>query len=185
MAHLSADVLADRFDHVRRSPADVGTLELVVARPSPGERAILDEGRLDLTVGLVGDDWLERGSRRTVDGAADPDKQVNLINARFAQLVAGDEPERRTLVGDQLHIDLDLSVANLPVGARLRIGEAALEVTPAPHKGCAKFTQRFGRDAMQLVASPEGRALRLRGVCTRVVKPGVVRPGDDVRVLSR
>ena len=64
-------------------------------------------------------------------------------------------------------------------------GEAVLEVTPAPHKGCAKFTQRFGRDAVQLVASPEGRALRLRGVCTRVVTPGVVRPGDGVRVLSR
>nr|WP_229022956.1 MOSC domain-containing protein [Actinomarinicola tropica] len=182
MAHLAADLLADGLDHVRSSPTDVGTLDLVVARPVAGGRSVLEEGRLDLAVGLVGDDWLGRGSTRTSDGSADPDKQVNLINARFARLVAGDQLERRTLVGDQLHVDLDLSVANLPVGSRLAIGDAVVEVTPAPHKGCAKFADRFGRDAMRFVASPEGRALRLRGVCTRVVVPGVVRPGDAVVV---
>jgi len=42
---------------------------------------------------------------------------------------------------------------------------------------------RFGLEAMLFVNSPEGRALRLRGANARVVQPGVVRPGDEVRKL--
>ena len=37
---------------------------------------------------------------------------------------------------------------------------------------------------MKLVNSEEGRALRLRGVNTRVVEPGTVRRGDAVRKAS-
>ena len=39
------------------SPRDVGTLCLVVRRPGVDEREILAEGELDLTEGLVGDNW--------------------------------------------------------------------------------------------------------------------------------
>ena len=45
--------------------------------------------------------------------------QLNVINARLATYVAVD-PERRALAGDQLHLDLDLSVANLPPGRSWR-----------------------------------------------------------------
>ena len=78
-------------------------------------------------------------------------------------------------------MDFDLSEANLPVGSRIEIGDAVLEVSDEPHLGCGKFVRRFGVDAMKLVNSPEGRALRLRGVNTRVVKPGRVAKGDTVR----
>ena len=37
------------------APRDVGTLDLVVRRPAEGAREVLDEGELDLVVGLVGD----------------------------------------------------------------------------------------------------------------------------------
>ena len=50
---------------VRRSPADHGRLELIVRRPSVEEREIVESGELDVTVGLVGDNWLDRGSRAT------------------------------------------------------------------------------------------------------------------------
>jgi MOSC domain-containing protein YiiM len=86
--------------------------------------------------------------------------------------------------GDQLYVDLDLSVANLPPGTRLALGDALIEVTDQPHTGCAKFVERFGREPMRWVNSPEGRALRLRGMNTRVVGPGRVRVGDRVRVLA-
>ena len=56
-----------------------------------------------------------------------------------------------------------------------------IEVTPEPHRGCAKFVERFGRDAMRFVNSPIGRELRLRGLNARVVEPGTVRPGDEIR----
>ncbi len=182
MAHRTPDELVVGLDDIRSSPTDVGTLELIVARPSVGERQVLDSATLDLAVGLVGDNWLERGSRHTDDGTAILDQQLNVINARLARLVAGDDVDRRALAGDQLHLDLDLSVENLPAGSRLTIGEAVIEVTPSPHTGCAKFTQRFGLDAMRFVNSEVGSALRLRGLCARVVQPGTIRAGDAVTV---
>ena len=106
--------------------------------------------------------------------------QLNVINARLSTFVAV-EPERRALAGDQLHLDLDLSVANLPPGTRLALGTAVIEVTEIPHTGCAKFVERFGRDAMRFVNSPPGRELRLRGLNAKVVVAGAVRPGDEVR----
>lgn len=180
--HATADDLEAGLDHVRDSPRDVGTVELVVRRPSEGAREELDAGYLDADAGLVGDTWRQRGSRRTNDGSAHPDMQLTLMNARAAALVAG-TPERRSLAGDQLYVDLDLSVANLPPGTRLAVGEAVVEVTAIPHTGCAKFTGRFGLTAHRWVNSEVGTALRLRGMNTRVVTPGPVHPGDPIRKL--
>ncbi|MEZ5217180.1 MAG: hypothetical protein R2715_11515 [Ilumatobacteraceae bacterium] len=87
------------------------------------------------------------------------------------------------LAGDQLFVDLDLSESSLPPGTRLAMGTAVIEVTPEPHRGCAKFTKRFGLDALRAVNSGEGRALRLRGLCAKVVTEGEVRPGDEIRVI--
>jgi hypothetical protein len=182
MAHLTPDELGAGLDHIRSSPTDTGVLELIVARPDVETREILGSGELDLDVGLVGDNWLERGSRHTDDGSAEPGKQLNVINARVAELVAGPEADRRALAGDQLHLDLDLSEANLPPGTRLAIGGAVIEITPDPHRGCAKFTKRFGLDAMRFVNSEVGRDLRLRGLCARVVQPGTIHAGDEVTV---
>jgi MOSC domain-containing protein YiiM len=91
---------------------------------------------------------------------------------------------RWQLAGDQLYVDLDLSEANLPHQTRLAIGSAVIEVTAQPHTGCAKFVERFGLDAMKFVNEPEHKAMRLRGVNTRVVRPGVIRVGDTVTKLS-
>jgi hypothetical protein len=154
-------------------------VEIVVRRPALGEREILAEGVLDECEGLVGDTWAIRGSGRTLDGSAHPDMQLNVINSRLSALVAVD-PDRRVLAGDQLHVDLDLSEANLPPGSRLALGSAVIEVTAEPHTGCAKFVERFGSDAMRFVNSPTGRQLRLRGLNAKVVVAGTVRPGDEI-----
>jgi hypothetical protein len=180
MAHRTTAELEAALDDIRRSPVDDGRVELVVSRPAQGERELVSLGVLDARVGLVGDNWLDRGNRRTPDRSADPLAQVTVINARVSKLVAVD-PDRRALAGDQLHVDLDLDVANLPAGSQLAVGSAVIEVTAKAHLGCAKFVDRFGRDAMRFVNSPEGRALRLRGLNARVVVPGEVRPGDAVR----
>jgi hypothetical protein len=182
MGHRTTEEMEAALDDIRRAPLDGGRVELVVRRPTPGEREVLDEGELDLTGGLVGDNWSTRGSRHTPDGSADPDMQLNIISARVSHLVAVD-PARRVLAGDQLHVDLDLSEDNLPPGTRLALGTAVVEVTARPHLGCAKFVERFGRDAMRFVNSPLGRRLRLRGLNARVVVAGTVRPGDEVRKL--
>ncbi len=178
--HRITDELEAALDHLRHAPTDIGHVEIVVRRPATGEREVLPEGTLDLVQGLVGDNWSTRGSTRTPDGSAHPEMQLNVIGARLSSLVAVD-PERRILAGDQLHIDLDLSEDNLPPGTQLALGSAVIEVTAPPHRGCAKFVERFGRDAMRFVNSPVGRQLRLRGLNAKVVVAGTVRPGDEVR----
>jgi MOSC domain-containing protein YiiM len=57
-------------------------------------------------------------------------------------------------------------------------------VTAEPHLGCGKFSRRFGVDALKLVNSEQGRALRLRGLNARVVEPGAIAVGDRVRRLG-
>ena len=180
--HLSAEQLEAGLDEIRRSPADRGTLELIVRRPAISDREVVSVGVLDTAVGLVGDTWADRPSTRTPDGSPHPDMQLNVMNARAAALLAG-APERRALAGDQLYLDLDLSEANLPAGTRLQVGSAVIEVTDQPHTGCATFTQHFGLDALRFVNSEVGRELLLRGANARVVVPGTVRRGDVVRKL--
>jgi len=181
--HLTTEELKAGMERVRLSPKDEGVLELIVRRPRVDEREVLEEGRLSLVEGLVGDSWKERGSSRTPDGSPHPDMQLNVMNARVLALVAQDR-ERWRLAGDQLIIDLDLSDENLPAGTRLSLGSAVIEVTDQPHTGCHKFVARFGLDAMRFVNSPAGKRLRLRGLNARVVQPGVIRAGDVVRKLQ-
>jgi MOSC domain-containing protein YiiM len=170
--------LEARLPHVRGAPPELGRVELVVRRPVEGEREILAAAELDRAEGLVGDRWVRGKPGRP----ANPETQITLMSARAADLVAGTR-DRWALAGDQLYVDIDISEANLPPGARLAVGTAVIEITPLPHTGCKKFVRRFGRDAMLFVNAPDGRALRLRGVNARVVEPGVVRPGDEIRKL--
>ena len=171
MEHPSTKALHDALADIRAAPADGGRIELIVRRPAVGEREVLAEGELDVAVGLVGDTWSTRGSRMTEDGSPHPEMQLNVMNARVAALVAA-EPDRRALAGDQLYVDLDLSGANLPGGNVLALGTAVIEITAEPHRGCAKFTQRFGLDAHRFVNSDVGKELNLRGVNAKVIVPG-------------
>ena len=102
-----------------------------------------------------------------------------MINSRFLEAIAEDA-ERMPLSGDNLVVDLDLHEDNLPVGARLRIGEVVLEVTDHPHTGCVKFERRYGKVALDLTNTPEGLMARLRGLLARVIHEGEVRPGDTI-----
>ena len=178
--HLTMKELEEGLDEVRDSPENEGILEMIARRPAIGQREVLAEGELHPAEGLVGDNWKSRGSSRTPDGSADPDMQLNVMNARCAALVAQDN-NRWQLAGDQLYVDLDLSEDNLPPGTRLSLGTAVIQVSEQPHTGCGKFVSRFGADAMKFVNSVLGKRLRLRGLNARVIQPGTVRAGDVVR----
>ena len=183
MPILNDAQLVAALTHIRDAPATEGTLELIVARPSVDERALLDEGMLDLVVGLVGDSWSKRVGPRG-SPRPDPERQLTVINSRFSRLIGGDDAGA-ALAGDQLHVDFDLSEYNAPAGTWLRVGQAVIEITAPPHTGCQKFSSRFGPTALQFVNSPTGRALHLRGVNARVIVPGGVRVGNAVHTEPR
>ena len=182
VVHAELAGLEESLGHIREAPADRGTVELIARRPGVDEREVLTEARLEISDGLVGDTWRVRVSSRTTDGGPNPAAQLTLMNARVAAAIAG-ERKRWPLAGDQLYVDLDLSIANLPPGSRVQIGSAVIEFSEPPHTGCAKFSARFGVDALKFVNSATGRDLRLRGANCRVLVSGTVRAGDTITKL--
>jgi hypothetical protein len=182
--HRTRAQLEAGLAEVRRSPAAEGPVLRIVRRPATDQREVVPAAALDPADGMVGDSWKDRGSGRMPDGSSDPEAQLTIMNSRFAALVAGG-PDGWEIAGDQLYVDLDLGVENLPPGTRLAVGSAVVQVSEVPHTGCVKFSGRFGPDALRLTASPEGRSLRLRGVNTRIVQGGEVRVGDTIRRLER
>jgi MOSC domain-containing protein YiiM len=146
-----------------------------MARPGSWQRQELESAELSVEGGMPGDRWSATPHP--------PEQQLATMSAPVAELIANGQP--LALFGDNLYVDLDLSSANLPVGSRLRVGEATLEVTPEPHNGCHQFRDRFGADALRVVSRRETRDSNLRGIYLRVIEPGTVRRGDAALVLSR
>ncbi|MCC5023806.1 MAG: hypothetical protein J6386_13940 [Candidatus Synoicihabitans palmerolidicus] len=136
--HLKRDQLEAALPQGEEAPNDGGKLEMIVRRPVTDERELMQQAELSVDVGLVGDNW--------VQGKANPQCQLTLMNSRAAQLVAQDRT-RWALAGDQLYVDMNIGRENLPAGTQVAIGsEVVIEVTPEPHTGCAKFIARFGCD---------------------------------------
>ena len=175
--------LERQLERIKGAPSDRGALVLIVRRPAVDSREVIDEAELDDDAGLVGDSWLARAETSTPADSINRETQITVANLRSIEAVAGDAA-RVPLAGDQLFVDFDLSERNVPPGTLLEVGSALLEVSSVPHRGCGKFSSRFGVDALKFVNSPEGRALNLRGINARIVRGGVVRGGDAVVKLT-
>ena len=68
--HLALVDLETGLEHIRNSPKDQGVLELIVNRPEEDAREVMELADLDITLGLVGDTWIDRPSSRSGDGKA-------------------------------------------------------------------------------------------------------------------
>jgi hypothetical protein len=158
---------AERWEAADPAPRGSGTVRLICVRRDEGVHETPERAEVTVEDGLVGDRW---GA-----GRRDLDAQITLMNVRVTELIGGP----LDLPGDNFQVDLDLSEEALPVGTRLELGGAVLEVSPAPHTGCKKFKERFGLDALKWVN--DHKDLRLRGVNCRVVAGGTVAVGDSVR----
>ncbi len=178
-------MLEQQLEFLRGAPRDSGPVTLLTRRPASLAREVLETARVTRADGLVGDTWLERARARLIADGRHLAAQVTVMSSRMIGLLADSDADRAE-AGDQLHVDLDLSHANLPAGSRLAVGSSlVLEVSTKPHNGCAKFVTRFGPDATAFVNSAQGRELRLRGLNARVLADGEVRRGDTVTVLHR
>jgi hypothetical protein len=179
--HVTRDRLDARLGELRALDTREGTLELIVVRPSEGERQTPPSAAITLDDGLVGDRW-RASAYIHEDGRVSRENQLTIASTRMLGLIA--EPERWPLAGDNLLVDMGLDMESLPIGSRLAIGdEVVVQISEIPHTGCAKYSARFGSDALKFVNSPDGRALRLRGVNAHVIEPGTVSTGDAIRRL--
>ena len=123
------------------------------------------QARLLVDHGLAGDAHAEGGIRQvSLLSLASIDKMV----AAGAHVAPGDFAENLTVAG--------LEVMNLPVGTRLKVGdEVELEITQIGktcHKGCA-IREQVGDCIMPR-----------EGVFARVLREGVVKPGDIIEVTD-
>jgi MOSC domain-containing protein YiiM len=169
--YLSDQELQAALDDIVASPDDGGRVKAIVARPATDERRTSESAHFSVEAGVAGDRWAAAGGQA--------DQQVSLVNSRLLHLLAGGDEERMAQAGDNLVVDLDLSDENLPPGQRLRVGDALLEMTAAPHTGCDKFAARFGRDATRFINAAARKNLHLRGRYARVIEAGTVRVGDE------
>ena len=174
--HLPRAELDARHAMLAQAPRDTGTLRLIVRRRGDGVRETPDRVRLSPEEGVPGDDWI----RLTPD---DPTAQLTVMRHDVAELIANGQP--LTVFGDNLFVDLDISAPNLPVGTRIKVGDATVEMSPKPHNGCQKFAGRFGADALRFVGDPATRHENRRGIYWTVIEAGDVTPGDLVTVVSR
>ncbi|MEE2645729.1 MAG: MOSC domain-containing protein [Actinomycetota bacterium] len=178
--HLNTDELEAGLEEALTSPTDEGIVNLIVCRPDVGQRKVLQSAEFSLEIGLVGDNWSKKPYSKSPDGGPHPEMQVTMINSRVLDLITAGDSSRMAVPGDQLVVDFDLSRENIPPGTKLNIGSAVIEVTEAPHTGCAQFVGWFGADAMRFVNSSRGRELCLRGINSKVVQPGVISQGDKI-----
>ena len=155
--HLTRAELEAGLEAIRNSPRDNGAVELIVSRPQPGVREVLDQALLDPGAGLVGDSWGMRVA------APDPETQLNVMNARVIALIAQDRAAlaagRRSALSS-IWISRD---DNLPPGTQLEIGSAVIEVSAEPHTGCGKFVAAIRRrrdEVRQLAARPAAAPAR-------------------------
>jgi MOSC domain-containing protein YiiM len=175
--HVPRESLDPQLPALRALSSEQGTLQHIVVRPSEGERELPDTGELTIEEGLVGDRWQPRLDK---DGRPLRETQLTIASTHLLGLIA--ERDRWPLSGDNLLVDMGLDGESLPAGSRLAIGDTVVvQISEVPHTGCAKFSARFGSDALKFINSPEGRRLRLRGVNAHVIVPGTVSTGDAVR----
>jgi len=123
------------------------------------------QARLLVEHGLEGDAHAETGIRQVSLLALE---SIDKMRAAGAKVNPGDFAENLTTLG--------LDVCSLPVGTRLSVGqEVELEITQigkACHKGCAI------RELVGDCVMPR------EGVFARVLREGLVKPGDMIEVID-
>lgn len=131
------------------------------SRPNSYTRLPLTEAQLIAGYGIEGD-AKGGGTERHLNIMSD--ETLAALNAEGFLTKPGE-------LGEQLIVK-GLDVDSLPVGTRLKIGEAALVEVAVPRTGCAVFERHQSK-------SPKLATGRL-GVLAKVIEGGKIRVGDPI-----
>lgn len=107
--------------------------------------------------------------------AGDWDRQVSLLAEESIQKMREKGLELESGAFAENIVTEGVDLVSLPIGTRLRLGEALIEVTRIGkecHSRCAIYHK-----AGDCVMPREG-------IFARVIEPGEIRAGDEIRVLS-
>jgi MOSC domain-containing protein YiiM len=122
------------------------------------------EARLVANFGLEGDRHAGR-----------PERQVSILNAETVdELASAGMPVTPGVLGENITVE-GFAVMQLPDGARLRIGDAELEIT-GNRPSCREMLEVH----VNALKAMTGRA----GKMARVVRGGTVRPGDPIELIG-
>jgi len=122
------------------------------------------EGRLVTDFGLEGDRHAGR-----------PERQVSILNAEtVTELAQAGMPVEPGVLGENITVE-GVPVMQLRDGTRIRVGEAELEIT-GDRPACRELLEVHANALKALV----GRT----GKMARVVRGGVVRPGDPIELIG-
>ncbi len=75
------------INQILNTPKDNGIVQMTVCRPQIENRKILKIAKLDKDLGLVGDNWNDRGSSSMPDKSSDIDAQLTIMNSRVISLM--------------------------------------------------------------------------------------------------
>lgn len=180
MAFITRAELDANTHRLLASPKDSVSIKAICVRPNFSQRRPVEEVFLCCREGVVGDRWRRSPWLRLENGEPDPRIQVSLANSRLLRLISK-AGQAITLPGDNFVADIDLSEANIPVGQRLRLGEAVIEVSTVYNDACSKFAARYGKDVVAWIRAPQNRHLRLRGIFAQIVQSGRVTLRDKIQ----
>jgi hypothetical protein len=179
-------VTIDELDRLYRAlpprPTNTSSINALNVRPGPSQREERAAIELDSERGAIGDRWERKTWLYLPDGKPDPRVQVAVCNTPILALIQAATGVRHH-PGDTIFTDLDLSTHNLPVGSRLQVGPAVLEISDVENDACAKFAAHYGSEVLQWIRLPENRPLRLRGLFAKIIRSGQVHVGDRIAKL--
>lgn len=173
------DQLNAAIPHILSAPKDEAAIDILCQRPNFGERLYPDSLEVSPEAGIKDERWLKHPWSTLDDGSPDPRIQISILPRRVFDLVVQDKIHP----GDTIVADIDTSFDNLPVGQRLEIGTAEIEVTDLFNDGCVKWKVRYGADAKKWLVLPEHLKYRLRGVLCKITKAGVIHKTDVIRKI--
>ena len=169
-------------------PQTCGTVAAVCCNPHPGlPKPVVEAVHLIEDWGVEGDYHAGRSVRHRYLARKDPTqpnrRQVLLVDTSiFADLARQGISIGPGMMGENITVD-QISVMELAVGTRLRIGEALIEVTEIRNP-CYQLNGIDPRLLKAAVTKEQGRIRFKAGVMACILQGGWVRPGDPISVLA-